>query len=122
MTLQRQRKSPRLKGYDYAQAGAYFVTVCVLDYSVVMPNHMHGVVLLSGGCSALPCVMQWFKIMTTNAYMRAVEVQGWLPFEGRLWQRSYYDHIIRNEADLNRIRDYVATNPARWTADTFWNG
>jgi hypothetical protein len=40
--------------------------------------------------------------------------------ERRVWQGRYHDHIIRSEADLNRIREYVLNNPARWMADTFF--
>lgn len=160
-----QRKSPRLKGYDYAQEGAYFVTTCVksrksffatideksisltpagemlaywwqqlpqkytdveLDYFVVMPNHFHGIVCLNRHQQtlvepSLSDVMRWFKAMTTNAYIRAVKEQDWQPFEGKLWQRSYHDHIIRTEADLNRIREYVLYNPERWQEDKFYN-
>jgi putative transposase len=57
--------------------------------------------------------MDWFKTMTTNAYMRGVKQHGWTPFDGRLWQRTYYDHVIRNDAELDGIRDYIVTNPAR---------
>jgi REP element-mobilizing transposase RayT len=46
-----------------------------------------------------------------------VRHNGWTPFPGRLWQRNYHEHIIRDEADLYRIRRYIATNPLRWTLD-----
>jgi REP element-mobilizing transposase RayT len=55
--------------------------------------------------------------MTTNEYIRGVKTLGWPPFNGRLWQRNYYEHIIRDENSLNRIRRYIADNPARWTFD-----
>ena len=67
--------------------------------------------------SPLPRVMQWFKTMTTNHYIRGVKDNGWLPFEKRVWQRNYYDHIIRNEADLIRIQTYIRNNPASWQVD-----
>jgi REP element-mobilizing transposase RayT len=51
--------------------------------------------------------------MTTNAYIRGVKTQGWAPFDGKLWQRGYYDHIIRDDAVLNRIRRYIDQNPTR---------
>ncbi|PZO41835.1 MAG: hypothetical protein DCF17_09875 [Shackletoniella antarctica] len=47
--------------------------------------------------------MQWFKTMTTNHYIRGVKEDGWPPFEKRVWQRNYYDHIIRHEEALMRI-------------------
>ena len=91
-----------------------------IDHFVVMPNHFHGIVLLEGGQTGLSTAMQWFKAMTTNAYIRGVKEQGWTPFEKRLWQRSFHDHIIRDERGLEMIRGYVLTNPARWEADTFY--
>ena len=128
------RRSIRLKGYDYAQPGVYFVTICVqhreclfgtivdgemrlndagqmveswwnrlpgkfptieTDEFVVMPNHVHGIIAIvePGGVVANPCVrprsgqthgsatfgktVQWFKTMTTNAYIRGVKQDGW---------------------------------------------
>ncbi len=154
-----QRKSPRLHGYDYAQAGAYFVTICQqsraclfgdiadgelrlnpagemvrawwerlpekfpaveIDYFVVMPNHFHGIVLLDGKSTTLSQAIGWFKAMSTNAYMQGVNERGWTPFERRLWQRSFHDHIIRDERGLEMIRGYVMTNPSRWAEDTFY--
>ena len=153
-----QRKSPRLKGCDYTQAGAYFVTICQqnrvclfgeiadgelrlnaagdmvrawwerlpgkfpaleIDHCVVMPNHFHGMVLLDGGQTGLSTAIQWFKAMTTNAYIRGVNEHGWIPFERHLWQRSFHDHIIRDQRGLAMIRGYIETNPARWSEDTF---
>lgn len=55
--------------------------------------------------------------MTTNAYIRGVKDLGWRPFPGKLWQRTYYDHIIRNTADADRIRMYIENNPASWADD-----
>ena len=65
----------------------------------------------------LPTVVQWFKTMTTNEYMRGVKRFGWTPFRGRLWQRNYHEHIIRDDQSLNRIRQYILDNPARWEFD-----
>ena len=55
--------------------------------------------------------------MTTNEYVRGIKMLGWMPFTGRLWQRNYYEHVIRDEKSLNRIREYILTNPARWDSD-----
>jgi REP element-mobilizing transposase RayT len=97
-----------------------------LDLFVVMPNHFHGIVCLNRYLqttiqTSLPDVMRWFKTMTTNAYIRGVKECQWQPYTGKLWQRSYHDHIIRHEADLNRIREYVLHNPERWQEDKFYN-
>ena len=62
-------------------------------------------------------MIQWFKTMTTNEYIMDVKQIGWKPFEQRLWQRNYYDHIIRNEMELNRIREYIRSNPTNWGTD-----
>jgi REP element-mobilizing transposase RayT len=61
--------------------------------------------------------MQWYKTMTTNAYIRGVKNDGWPPFPGKLWQRSFYDRIIRDRQELDRIRLYIANNPANWLED-----
>jgi REP element-mobilizing transposase RayT len=67
--------------------------------------------------ASLPRVVQWFKTMTTNEYIRGVRRNGWPAFRGRLWQRNYYEQIIRDEGSLNRVRAYVSANPARWLTD-----
>ena len=174
------RRSIRLKGYDYSQAGAYFVTICnqnreclfgdIVDgemrlndagemlerwYSelekkypdiqcdefVCMPNHVHFIAVNVGADlrvrpdsaprqtmgehvtmgehigSPLHRVVQWFKTMTTNEYIRGVKQNNWRSFPGKLWQRNYWEHIIRNESELNRIREYILNNPAQWELD-----
>lgn len=64
--------------------------------------------------SPLRNIVAWFKTMTTNEYIRGVKHHGWPPFPGKLWQRNYYEHIVRNGADLARIRAYIRSNPANW--------
>jgi putative transposase len=177
------RRSIRLKGYDYSQEGAYFITLCInkrlclfgdvvddevqlndagkmlqtwwdklsgkyenikLDEYIIMPNHMHGIIFIVG---ADPCVcpkgqtvqtqpegehagsplqnnviplsrmIQWFKMMSTNEYIINVKQKNWLPFYKKLWQRDYYERIIRNENELNKIRDYIIYNPHKWDLD-----
>jgi REP element-mobilizing transposase RayT len=66
---------------------------------------------------SLPDVVHRFKTLTTKRYADGVKQCGWTPFAGRLWQRNYYEHIIRDEESLDRIRQYIADNPARWTFD-----
>lgn len=65
----------------------------------------------------LPQIMQWFKTMTTNEYIRGVRQRGWPPFPGRLWQRNYYERVIRDDAELNRARQYIIDNPLKWGLD-----
>lgn len=158
------RRSVRLKGYDYAQAGAYFVTICTtdraclfgainagamdlndagrmvatiwsdlparfpgidIDVFVVMPNHLHGIVVLREDASVgaplvgarLGAIVGAFKSITTVEYGRGARTHGWAGFRGRLWQRNYYEHVVRDEADLSRVRRYVEKNPLRWEFD-----
>jgi REP element-mobilizing transposase RayT len=62
--------------------------------------------------------IQWFKTMTTNEYIRNVKNFDWPPFNKRLWQRNYYEHIVRNEHDYNRIKKYIIENPLKWKNDS----
>jgi len=124
------------------------------DEFVIMPNHFHGIVVISVGADlrvgpvskgartahqgahtgaplpdsrpanqathagvSLPTVIQWFKTMTTNEYIRGIKAASWPSFNGRLWQRNYYEHAIRDEDSLNRIRQYIVDNPVRWAFD-----
>ena len=215
------RQSLRLKGYDYAQSGAYFVTICTqdraclfgnvvddvlqlndagrmiqaiweaipqfypgvgIDEFVAMPNHIHGIITLGGtagqtrtsvrpqtgeqsripgqprgvtptdrgvrdgvgvGPRAYPCppaspcppatqypaatdcpptlsladVVHRFKSLSTKRYTDGVTQRGWTAFRGRLWQRNYFEHIIRNEIGLCRVREYIFNNPRQWAFD-----
>jgi REP element-mobilizing transposase RayT len=67
--------------------------------------------------SPLPTIIQWFKTMTTNEYIRGVKQLGWPSFPGKLWQRNYYEHVVRDERDLERIRRYIVNNPNQWAMD-----
>jgi putative transposase len=59
-------------------------------------------------------MIQAFKSITTVEYIAGVKGKGWRSFPGRLWQRDYHDHIVRNQRDLERIRKYIADNPMKW--------
>jgi putative transposase len=201
------RRSIRLQGYDYSQAGAYFVTIVTqgrvslfgtiengemylnnagkmivkwwnespnkfsqitLGVFVIMPNHFHGIIIIGGivggdlrvsprpenadghavggdlrvspdGAGAtntgghagpsqpipsqqkpnapLSQMIQWFKTMTTNEYIRGVKELGWPRFDGKLWQRDYYEHILRNADEANQIHLYIESNLANWAED-----
>lgn len=67
---------------------------------------------------SLPDVVHRFKTLTTKRHVDGVTRQGWAPFPGRLWQRNYYEHVVRDEESLERIRQYASDNPARWAVDT----
>jgi putative transposase len=114
-----------------------------MDAFVVMPNHVHGIVMLIGagvgaddgdrlsidgipasasprtqGLLTLPQVVQRFKTLTTKVYADRVRAGAWPAFNGRLWQRNYYEHIVRSNEELARVRRYIADNPRRWAEDT----
>jgi len=63
--------------------------------------------------------MDWFKTMTTNEYIHGVKIYNWKRFDKKLWQRNYWEHIIRNGAEYKRIADYINENPAKWIDDKF---
>jgi len=187
----RGRRSIRLKGYDYSQAGAYFVTAvtwqrsCLFgeilagemklnDYGeivlnwwnqtpvhfpivetgafVVMPNHIHGIIVITGHDGIVPApnndqtnnfqarrgtvpvpdafppmgertsplrtptlgqIVAYFKYQSTKE-MNALDGSGRVT---RFWQRNYYEHIIRNEREMDRIWRYIESNPSRWADD-----
>lgn len=108
-----------------------------VDEFIIMPNHMHGIIIIDReNVGAIPCgcpetgragtrpaptkignVIGAFKSLTTNEYIRNVHQNNWKPFEKKLWQRNYYEQIIRNEEELNRIREYIVNNPISWEKD-----
>jgi putative transposase len=71
--------------------------------------------------SPLRMVVQWFKTMSTNEYIRCVKTLNWSSFDGKLWHRNYYEHIIRDETSYNNIANYIINNPAKWNEDKFNN-
>jgi len=68
-------------------------------------------------CFILGDIVGAFKSMTTNAYIRGVKQYGWPSFNARLWQRNYYEHIIRDQRAYEKIAEYIIENPMRWTDD-----
>jgi putative transposase len=68
--------------------------------------------------SPLHRVVQWFKTMSTNAYIRGVKNNDWKRFDRKLWQRNYYEHIIRTEFSYETIDEYILNNPAKWDKDS----
>jgi len=83
-----------------------------------IPEDAHpGAPLRTGAGTSVPEVVHRFKTLTTKRYADGVKQLGWSPFPGRLWQRNYYEHIIRSGEALNRIRQYIIDNPARWEFD-----
>ena len=87
---------------------------------VIMPNHIHFIIEIdkeSEDNVHLGQIIQWYKTMTTNDYIQNVKSNGWKRFEKRLWQRNYYEHIIRDNISCNLICDYIAHNVGNWQTD-----
>ncbi|MDR6966119.1 REP element-mobilizing transposase RayT [Flavobacterium arsenatis] len=82
-------------------------------------NNNSKAILGEHAASPLYRVVQWFKTMSTNEYIRGVKSLGWKPFNGKVWQRNYYEIIIRNEEAYEHISNYIASNPAKWKGDKF---
>ena len=156
-----RRRGLRLRHYDYASAGWYFVTVCTagrvslfgeivrgamqlneagraiaeawtalparfprvdVDAFVVMPNHLHGILAFEAhgeevAGPPLGEVVGAFKSVTTVEYGRGVRAAGWSAYRARLWQRNYFEHVIRDERSLEQIRQYIIDNPLQWDLD-----
>ena len=187
------RRSIRLQGYDYAQKGMYFITLCVQEREcifgtifenrmflneigqivtdewvntmnirdnviihdfIVMPNHIHGIVEITynkndecligefvSPTKSIGAIVRGFKIATTKRIKNFITPVGAngnsplnsnSPFNGNsfqqewiinhlphIWQRNYYEHIIRDYNDHERIANYINTNPSRWEEDMF---
>lgn len=98
----------------------------LLDAFVVMPNHFHAIVFLDAGDidqnPELGTVVQRFKSITTSRYSNGVHERAWPAYDGRLWQRNYYEHIIRDDRDLDRCRAYIEANPGMWYEDQDYPG
>ena len=69
------------------------------------------------GDVSLSRMMQWLRTMSTNEYLRNVKQKGWQPFNQKLWQRKFYDRMIRNENELQNIRETIINNPMKWELD-----
>ena len=186
---QKRRRSIRLPDYDYAQTGAYFVTICTYDrlcllgeilgcemaltragqvvlecwndladhYShvetdefIVMPNHVHGIIVLTDQQRKNPIpdnvgagfnpdnvragfnpdnVGAGLKPAPTRRHPLSEIVRAFKTFSSRrinehrgspgvpVWQRNYYERVIRNEQKLDSVRQYIVDNPAEWAED-----
>ena len=159
-----ERRSVRLQTYDYAGAGAYFVTICVrqgrcvlgkiadermhrslhgqiardcweeiprhfptveLDSFVVMPNHVHGILMLLGNTSASNQAETFGrpKSRSVSTVIRSYKaaVSKWINelcgSTGTVWQAGFHEHIIRNDKELQATRRYIELNPLKWALD-----
>ena len=111
----------------------------ILDEFVVMPNHVHGIIVINNptspslksvslppvepsrldvdGSPTLGEIIGAFKSLTTRQYGREMDSGRGPSFQGRIWQRNYYDRIIRNERELDLTRRYISENPLKWHFD-----
>ncbi|MFL6798604.1 MAG: transposase [Xanthobacteraceae bacterium] len=85
-----------------------------LDAFIVMPNHMHGIIIVADQSERRHVIPDIVRGLKTFSARRVNERAG---KSGVLWQRGYYEHIIRNEKALDRIRAYITNNRARWADD-----
>ncbi len=113
-----------VKTIDYINENYHDVNI---EHYVIMPNHMHLIVFLTGGHGnpltgghgnpPLQDVIGRFKSFTTNKWneLCTTEMQ-------EMWQRSFHDHIIRNEEDYQNHLHYIDENPGKWAEDKYYNG
>jgi len=80
-----------------------------IDKYVIMPNHIHIIVVITERHAgrSLHVVMRWFETMATNEYIRDIKKGVLKPFNKRLFQKSFHDHIIRGEKDYQKIWEYM---------------
>jgi len=90
-----------------------------IDTWIVMPDHLHAIIVLGTNAdrdpnTSIPELVRTFKMRVMRTWPQGVRLRGWTPYETHLWQRSYYDTLIRNDAHLETTRAYILTNPGRW--------
>lgn len=117
----RRHRSLRLQSYDYSWPGGYFVTICVADrmprFGAVVDRLLRLNTMSEQRSETLSSVVHAFKSLTTSAHANGVRSHGWPEFDRRLWQQGFYDHVIRDERDLDRVRAYIDANPEHWHQD-----
>jgi len=111
---------------------------------VVMPNHFHSILEITVGATLVVAqndgvvhrdergqpqgiaptkpktigdMVGAFQSIVTVEYIRGVKQLGWQPFNGKLLQRNYWEHVIRNEQSYQRIAEYIINNPKNWDSD-----
>jgi REP element-mobilizing transposase RayT len=90
-----------------------------IDTFQIMPDHVHSIIGINccqGSLRqhSLPDIVHGFKAFTTKKYIDGVRQNKLEPFDGKLWQRNYYEHVIRDEQDYQNISQYILNNPVRW--------
>ena len=141
------RKPTRIPGYDYATYNYYFLTVCtyekrcifgkqrklnehgiiaeecilsihdvfsdiIVDKYVVMPNHIHMILITTGKTNICTAIGQYKSVVTKKIHNVDPEIN--------VWQRSFHDHIIRNQKEYENIWEYIQYNDQKWAEDCFY--
>lgn len=113
----RPNQGAEIAGFWLSEIPQHFDNVFIDTY-VVMPDHIHFILRIdlppnTGGHAGPPLqqIIQWYKTMTTNSYIKAVRAGELKPFAKRVWQRGYYEHVIRNELDYLECWKYIDENP-----------
>ena len=102
-----------------------FLTIQTTEHELmIMPNHLHCIIEIietenNTKKELLGNVIGAFKSLTTNKYIQGVKTSNWKAFNGKLWQRDYYEHIIRDGESYNNITNYIANNPIKWNEDEY---
>lgn len=99
----------------------YLLSTPGLDHYVIMPNHVH--IILNISATDILQGPMWASAPTTGSVSNRVRTLKTLVTKElgySIWQRSFYDHVIRNEADYLRIARYIEDNPAKWSDDTYY--
>src|SRR5579884_1647362 len=80
-----------------------------LDVYIIMPDHIHGIIGIDESNSQINLgnIIGRFKSHSTHVYMQGMQQHNWTPFAGKLWQRNYYERIIRHDDELQSIRQYI---------------
>lgn len=98
-----------------------FKNIKLHDY-VFMPNHIHGMIEICeraeiDSAPTLGNIIQSFKRHTTLECIKGVKQGIYEPFNKRIWQRNYYEHIVRNQKEYLQIQQYIKNNPLKWQED-----
>ena len=83
-----------------------------IDEWIVMPNHLHGIIIIHGSSKSISEIIRGFKTFSARKINKLLDRTG-IP----VWQRNYYERIIRSEDELNNVRQYILNNPANWQED-----
>lgn len=92
-----------------------------IDTHIVMPDHVHAIIMLGTNPrvdtpSSIPALVESFKMRVLKSWPAGIRRDRWVPYDTHLWQRSYYDTLIRDDRHLEKTRAYIRANPDRWIA------